>query len=85
MRKQQYIIILEAVVLRSPDKIQEFSLQLKTINTSAVSFQGFCLHFPSFCFQEQVGIASFIRNFKFFDYPVNKYMFKGNNSKTRER
>ena len=63
MEKQQYINILETVVLRSPDKTQEFSLLVKTINSSAVSFQGFCLHFPSFCFQEYLGIASFIRNF----------------------
>ena len=40
MKKQQYTNMLE-VVLRYPDKTQEFSLQAKTINSSAVSFQGF--------------------------------------------
>ena len=51
MKKQQCINILEAVVLKSPDKTQKFSVQVKTINSSAVSFQKFWL-LPSFCFQE---------------------------------
>ena len=66
MKKQYYINILEAVVLRSLDKTQECSLQVKTINSPAASFQVFCLHFRLFVFKN--GQVSFLssENLSFF-------------------
>ena len=84
MKKQQYINILEEVVLRPPNKIQECSFQVKIINSSAAFFKDFAYSFRPFIFKNsQVSLLS-SNNLSFFDYPTNKYLFRVNNRKSRE-
>ena len=84
MKKQQYINILEEVVLRPPNKMQECSFQVKIINSSAAFFKDFAYSFCPFIFKNsQVSLLS-SNNLSFFDYPTNKYLFRVNNRKSRE-
>ena len=82
MKKQQYMNTLETVVLRSPDKIQECPLQVKTINSSADSFQRFCFYFV---FKNNYASLLSSETLGFFDYPIKQIYVQSQQQKIKRK